>query len=151
MSPASEKAARIERGKQILRREGLADACFMLVASGFRPGTTLDDYARILGVGQLDLQKARDRRRGWVNGQPKPGPRRAPDDDSPKRRSRNETPGEFRCGEPGCDAVYPFLRGLRVHERSAHAPLIDCPNGCGRQINQVGLGRHLSKCPGEAS
>lgn len=137
MTTRAEKAARLEAGRRILRREGLADACVMLVARRFRPGITLDDYANVLGVSHVDIQRALARRRGTP-----------PDPAKPTRRTTSSTGEIFRCDELGCDAAYTDRRGLASHRLAAHTPKVPCPNGCGRDINQRGIGPHLKHCPG---
>ena len=147
MTPRAELEARLERGRQALRRQGMADACFILVAKNFRPGTTLEDYARLLGVDQLDLQRARDRRRGWVA---KPVPAKRP----PAKRTvagKARAEGPFECPEHGCTAVYDDRRGLASHRIAAHSDPVPCPNGCDRLINPKGLGPHLKHCTGAPS
>lgn len=136
MTTRAEKEARLERGREVLRREGRADAVLILVAKKFRPGLTLDDYAQVLDVSHLDLQRAIARRRG-----PRPAPTPAP-----TRGPR--APGVHVCPELGCDASYDDRRGLAAHRRAAHTELVVCPGGCGRMINPAGLGPHSRFCTG---
>lgn len=144
MTTRAEKEARLERGRQVLRRQGMADACFILVAKDFRPGVSIEDYARLLGVGQLDLQRARDRRRGGP-ARPTPPVKKKPA--AGKRRAE----GPFECPERGCTAVYGDRRGLASHRIAAHSDPVPCPNGCDRLINPKGLGPHLKHCTGAPS
>lgn len=142
---ATERAARIARGQALLRREGRADAAVMLVAKEFRPGITLDDYARVLDVNPTDIRAAL-RRRGappsTVNAARKLARRTA---------SADAPTGPHRCTEPGCDASYPTAQGLASHRLAAHGDPIPCPKGCGRMVNPRGVGAHARRCEGAAS
>ncbi|HRW40786.1 MAG TPA: hypothetical protein P5193_04485 [Microthrixaceae bacterium] len=154
---SDEREARLERGRRALRREGLADAAVRLVARRFPRGATLDEYARLLELDGDDIRAAVKRYRD-------PAPFTVEMIEARRQREkaaaraartppepRSAGAGEFTCDHPGCDATYAHRRGLASHRLAAHTEPVPCPNGCGRLVNQRGIGPHLRFCPGPAT
>ena len=130
----------VERGRILLRRQGMADAACRLAATKFRPGVTVHDFGRALGLTGEEIQAALDRRRGH---DPLP-----PEIVGSPAAHRPKPELNHRCGVDGCDAAYDTTQGLGRHRAAAHADPIPCPGGCGRIINAVGAPGHLRSCPG---
>lgn len=145
----------LERGREVLRRQGRAEAVVLLVASRWHPSATIANLAPLLDVTEQDVQAALDRIRQRAGAHPlyakTPPPPAAKPARSTARPPRPvigpDTPGAVQCGADGCGTWCADLRGLRAHERS-HLPPEPCPLGCGALVQELGRGVHVARwCP----
>jgi hypothetical protein len=121
-----------------LRREGMADAAVLLVARRVMPTMRLTDWARALGLTEVDVQHAVNRiKKRAATSKTKTG---AP------RKTAPHTCGPQTC--PTCAHVCADRRGLAAHMRSHATTTCDT---CGRQVILAGIGPHRKACRGAAA
>lgn len=139
-----------------LRTEGRADAAVLLVARRVNPTVSLQEWARHLGLTELDIQHAvrrlKDRARQHTSAQ-RAGvvqvglaggkdPTRPTSTGLP-RGAHPDAP--HAC--PQCDVRYWDRRGLARHILAQHTPPAPCEH-CGKVINAAGIGPHRRACTG---
>lgn len=131
-----------------LRREGMADACVLLVAGKVLPKMGIEEWGQLLGLEQVELREAIRR---WqvaqyeaagvrlpvaLGGKPPPEPKKA------RLRVVRTGPVErtIPCTTDGCDRLFGDVRGLKAHVRTVHTR-VECPE-CGGSFTAGGLGPH---------
>ena len=145
------RAAKIARGVELLRRQGMADAAVILLARKFRPEVDLEGWADAIGLDVLEVQAAVVRYRE-ANAPPRP-PQAT--QTAARRPAGTPTPvepgGPFSCPDHPAAGPWPTIRGLSTHRRTHGSP-VPCPNPwCVKVCNPVGLGRHLAYCTDPAA